>query len=58
MPGRSFIGIGIMAGLVIGTVVGVTYGNLGPSLAIGAVVGGGLAWVGDILMNKKRDRGL
>lgn len=44
MPARSFIGIGVLVGLIGGAVVGINFGNLGPSLIIGMVVGGVVGW--------------
>lgn len=41
---RSFIGIGILVGLIGGAFVGINFGNLGPSLIIGMAVGWLAGW--------------
>jgi len=53
MAGRSFIGVGVLVGLIGGAVVGINFGNLGPSLLIGVVAGLGLGWVIDRLKAAK-----
>jgi hypothetical protein len=54
MPQRSFLGIGILIGLLAGAVFGLQYGNLAPSIGIGLVAGGGLAFAIDAVRAKLR----
>ncbi|CAN5323755.1 hypothetical protein BH09PSE1_BH09PSE1_08600 [soil metagenome] len=44
MPARSFIGVWILIGLIGGAVVGINFGNLGPSLIIGVVACWRIGW--------------
>jgi hypothetical protein len=54
MPQRSFLGIGILIGLIAGAVFGMQYGNLAPSIGIGLVAGGGIAFAIDAIRGKLR----
>ena len=53
MPGRSFIGVGIMLGLILGAWGGVVIGNPLLGLALGVVVGGVGAWGVDRLTGNR-----
>jgi hypothetical protein len=44
MPARSFIGVGILIGLIAGAWIGIHYGGVPFCLIAGVVVGGLIGW--------------
>jgi hypothetical protein len=54
MPQRSFLGIGVLIGLIAGAVYGLQYGNLAPAIGVGLVGGGVIAFALDMIRNKLR----
>jgi lipoprotein signal peptidase len=54
MPARSFIGIGILIGLIAGAWVGIHYGGVPFCLIAGVIVGGGIGWAVDRLVPDRR----
>ena len=53
MPGRSFIGVGVLIGLIAGASIGTNFGNLAICLVLGVVVGGLGGWGVDRLSSKR-----
>lgn len=54
MPARSFIGIGVLVGLIGGGWVGIHHGGVPICLVVGAVVGGLIGWGVDRLTARRR----
>jgi hypothetical protein len=57
MPRSSFLGVGILIGLIAGAVYGLQYGDLAPAVGIGLVAGAAVALVIDWLARLKPGRG-
>ena len=54
MPQSSFLGIGILIGLLAGTMIGMEMGNLTLGIGGGVVIGGGLGFAIDAIRAKMR----
>lgn len=54
MPQSSFLGIGILIGLLAGTMVGIQIGNLTVGIGGGLIIGGGLGFAIDAIRAKLR----
>jgi hypothetical protein len=54
MPQSSFLGIGILIGLLAGTVVGIEIGNLTLGIGGGLLIGGGAGFAADFVRARLR----